>query len=1172
MREILTAVAAILIVLLVAALVAPFVVDWTDHRRQIDARLTEAAGISVHTEGDIGLRLLPSPRLRLATVLIGGDDGREGSTARLDGLDLELGLLPLAQKVLKITDLHLDRADVTVTTDASGALSLPVARQATGRSWTVAVDKLSLAEGTLRIVDEDGKRTTLAPLTVLADGADLKGPWRIQSTIGNFPLRIVTGTPEADGRLRVKVTGGGDTYPRVEFEGLVGSTVEGSAKIGIGPPGQALDSGLPVPVSLSGSLSGPLRDLKVKAAVLEVAEGPKSMRFEGSGSLAARDPRLSLALRAAHLDADAFLNSPAGKAALQQGGRGFGQRWPLPTDLAFSVDGVTLGNEETGSLKAAVTIDRNGAALKHFSAVLPGKSRVSFVGNDNASLSHLFGRLTLDVEQPEPLASFLAGLNGPATFARLSGGKPFKAQGELIATDDVFAARDLRWTSGDASLSGTVRFAPPEKEGDRARLQAQLTARGYDLALLPSLDGLRRNLAALDLSLALDARDVRYGAGLRTGSTLQARLMADGTGLTIDTLDVANVAGADASASGRIDIDGNGSIEGSVSAATIGPLATVAGKLWGGEAIVAGLPRGILDAPLSGRFSLVASAASGDALVARLEGRSGEMGLAAQGRFRRGNDRSVQGLGEASLSLNAPDGGSLLRLVNLNVPSAPAGPGEAMLTFAEDAGAGLAASLRAAGADWTVGTTKPIPVRDGGDGRREGRFHIAAADASPWMREWKLAPQDDRNARPAELDITVSPVSGRWLLTPSGKVGPTTLAGSLTVNPASRAVSGDLRLSSASIASVIGWAGLRAPPPAAGSTWSAGRFLDADVLPFSTEVKITAAEIDLGEGRMARNGVATLLASADAVSLRPAQVDYAGTTISGEVSVTRQGGRASIAGEATVADILALDPAAREVMGGELGLKVRFGSAGETPSSLIANLSGAGQATWRRPSIAKAAPVAVLAVAGERATGEGNVPTAEELKGDLARALDAGRFAPAADSVGEAPAVLSGGQLRAGPFLLEMPEARFNGQISLDLRNLFAEGRATLQAARSPPGWIGGAPQIALRWAAMAGAPPQREVDAGPLANGIAALRLSKEVEKIERMEQDDRERAAANRRLRAERDRRAPPPPPPPSPPPASPAPAPAAAPVAEPARRPVPPQSPPPAQPLTILPPAAQ
>lgn len=1171
MREILTAVAAILIVLLVAALVAPFVVDWTDHRRQIDARLTEAAGIAVHTEGDIALRLLPSPRLRLATVLIGGDDASEGSTARLDGLDLELGLLPLAQKTLKVTDLRLERADVTVTTDASGAFFLPMARQATGRPWTVAIDRLSLANGTLRIVGEDGRRTIVAPLTVLAEGADLKGPWRIQSAIGAFPLRIVTGTPEADGRLRVKMTGGGDTFPRVEFEGLVGNTIDGTGRIGLGPPGQALDSGLPVPVALSGALSGPLRDIKVKDAVLEVAEGPKGLRFEGSGSLSGREPRLSLALRAAHMDADAFLLSPAGKATLQQGWRGFGAHWPLPTDFALAVDSVTLGNEETGSLQAALTVDVNGAALKRFSAVLPGRSRVSFDGDDNASLSHLFGRLTMDVEQPEPLASFLAQLHGPATFARLSGGKPFRVQGELIATSDVFAARDLRWTSGEASMSGTMRFAPPEKEGDRPRLEAQLTARGYDLAALPSLDGLRQNLAPLDLSLVLDARDIRYGANLRTGSTLQARLTADGAGLNIETLDVADVAGASASAAGRIDNAGNGAIEGSVSAAAIGPLATVLGKLWGGEAAVSGTPQGILDAPLTGRFSLVAAAAAEpqDALVARLDGRSGDMLLNAQARFRRAEDRSVEGLRNAALTLKAPDGRGLLRLVGLDVPALPAGPGEASFALADDERAELSASLRAAGAGWSVATSAPIPIRGRIDTRREGRFHIVAADATPWMREWKLAA--DATPRPAEFDITVSPVSGRWLALPSGQIGTTTLKGSLTVNPASRAVSGELALSAASLPVLGAWAGLRAEPPppaggAVGGVWSARRFLPPDAPPFTTEIRITADKVDLGDGRVGSNGAATLLIAEDAVSLRPAQVDYAGTSLSGDIAVTRQGGRASLAGEIAVADALALDPAARAIMGGQLALKVRFGSAAETPSTLVANLSGAGQATWRAPSVAGAAPGAVLAAASAGARSEGNVPTADELKGELARALDAGRLSSAPGGVSEAPAVLTGGQLRAGPFLFETPEARFNGQIVLDLRSLALEARAALQATASPPGWIGGAPQIALRWTGPVGAVPQREVDAGPLANGIAALRLSKEVEKIERMEQDDRERAAAQRRLRAERERRAPP-----APAPQPPAPPPVAEPAARPAPHPAPQPVPMP-QPLTILPPAAQ
>ena len=71
MRDILTVLAAILILILGAAVVVPPLVDWEARRGLVDEAISDAAGVPAKTEGRIRLRLLPSPRIALDGLRLG---------------------------------------------------------------------------------------------------------------------------------------------------------------------------------------------------------------------------------------------------------------------------------------------------------------------------------------------------------------------------------------------------------------------------------------------------------------------------------------------------------------------------------------------------------------------------------------------------------------------------------------------------------------------------------------------------------------------------------------------------------------------------------------------------------------------------------------------------------------------------------------------------------------------------------------------------------------------------------------------------------------------------------------------------------------------------------------------------------------------------------------------
>ena len=72
MRDILTIIASIMILILAVAVAAPPLISWEAHRDTIDGMISRASGTEAQTEGAIGIRLLPAPRIGSDRLRLGG--------------------------------------------------------------------------------------------------------------------------------------------------------------------------------------------------------------------------------------------------------------------------------------------------------------------------------------------------------------------------------------------------------------------------------------------------------------------------------------------------------------------------------------------------------------------------------------------------------------------------------------------------------------------------------------------------------------------------------------------------------------------------------------------------------------------------------------------------------------------------------------------------------------------------------------------------------------------------------------------------------------------------------------------------------------------------------------------------------------------------------------------
>ena len=112
------------IIALMAALIGPYFIDWNQFRPQFETEATRVVGAPVRVGGELDARLLPTPSLRLRSVVVGG--ANDLGKVRADKLDVEFSLGSLMRG-----EWRADRTD----DQRPGARSRPRFRKAgsTGR-------------------------------------------------------------------------------------------------------------------------------------------------------------------------------------------------------------------------------------------------------------------------------------------------------------------------------------------------------------------------------------------------------------------------------------------------------------------------------------------------------------------------------------------------------------------------------------------------------------------------------------------------------------------------------------------------------------------------------------------------------------------------------------------------------------------------------------------------------------------------------------------------------------------------------------------------------------------------------------------------------------------------------------------------------------------------------
>ncbi|RWQ50620.1 MAG: AsmA family protein [Mesorhizobium sp.] len=1154
------------VLVLCAALVVPYFIDWTGYRADFEREASAILGRKVTVQGDATAKLLPFPSVTFSNVTVaGGPGGRPAMTVETFSMDAELA--PFLSGEVLIFDMRLVRPKATIDIAADGTVDWAIRPSSPYDPSQISIEKLTVTDGEIALRHAAGGRShLLSEINSTISARSLAGPWRMDGSLRLDGLRstvvVSTGKASGDGQLRFRLKADPDAYPLViEADGNAG-IVDGAAiysgqfkvtssdRNGAdkrlaqldGTDGEKASAGKPEPgFRLNGNFSLDHRKLGVDEFRFET--GPLDNPYTADGKAAVDlgpNPRFSIEADGAQVQFDEAVGAATGLtlservAALEQALLAL-PKPTIPGTVEVKLPAVVAGDTTVRDVRLSAEPADAGWSVKSLGATLPGRARLE--ANGMLSLEDQFGfsgSLLLAVGQPSGFAAWLSKDVDEAIRRLPAAG--FKAKVDLTGNRQAFS--DLELVLGKAKFSGRI----DSSQGEDARPSVLMRLDGGEL----DVDGLAafasifisdkgaNRFSDRDLDFQIKAGPVSAG-GLIADTVDTALRLRDGL-LEIDRLLVGGLAGASISATGRIKdfpASPTGKLDASVVAVDLKPLVDVAAKHYPDNAVLKGLAGRVAAYPellQNARIDLVTSAAAnGDGttgLAVSAQGRAGGSAFSASLSGKGLADRLLEAPVSVTLNARNTDATALLALYGL--PALPLGMlGEATTDVSAKGtlGGGMATSFNLTGDDFKAGFDGTIASAPQG-ATAKGKISLEAADIEPWlmttgvglpglgtgMSTWLAADADFGNGR-----LVLSSLSG-------------------AINEA--AVSGDLNLDVTDglphLAGALALDDLDLDPMAvalfgdqaflgSGRAWPAAPFSQKPILPFTAELDLTTASLVAGPLATAYDAALSLKLDHEGIRVSDLKAKFAGGALSGLFELKNNDGTGFFSGQLKLAgaDLATVLP--ETGISGAGDFSAALSTSGKSVDAMVAALSGSGTAALKGLTIAGVNPDAFGAF----------IAKADAIGRDIDAAKTAG-FAPQIAADGSFPAgdadiafTIAGGTLRAPPVNLENPAATLAADITADLKASKVAASGSIIYRPGDEALVGSDPTVNFSVDGPFGA-AKRRFDSEPLAQFLTQRALEKEQQRVEAMQAALLEKQRLRREVRyyaalqAERDRAA--------------------------------------------------
>jgi AsmA-like C-terminal region/AsmA family len=1100
------------IIALVAALIGPYFIDWNQFRPQFEAEATAVIGAPVHVAGALDARLLPTPSLRLRSVVVGA--ANDLGKVHADKLDVEFSLGDLMRGQWRANQLTIDGLAVDLGLDPQGRIDLP-ATNGTFNLGSLSIDRLNL---TGRVALHDSASHGTLELNDIAFSGDVRslagsvrgdGNFSISGT--RYPFRVSSWqTPDRSGtRVHLNIDPG-DKALSADLEGVLSfesraPRFEGAVVLAAPPTKAKGNETSPPPWKISAKVKADPAAARLEQ--VETSYGAEDTALKATGVADIRfgaSPLLRASLSARQLDADRLIakDNTVAPARLLPALRAFMASTPgspIPAQIAFSAEQIMLGGRPLQNLEADLLGDVRSWTIRRLDFRAPGSTHVVLNGGGAppGPAGGFAGALEVDSTDPDTLAAWLQGRSEIAYRSQ----KPLRLRGNVSVNADRFAIERLKAEIDGGAVEG--RLAVSHQGSGDTRLDAALKAERLDLDAAAAF---ARSLAGPQAEWPEQAQlSLEIGRATSAGRELRAftaKFGYDPKALILDQLKFGDASGVTTEGAGSFDrANATGKLALNSSAASLTQITAMIQPL--APALVSRIDA-VGAGPGPARLKLTLNVDKNSEHADRANARAtidldspllkGVTTITAKPEVAamRGIDLDKLRRSEIGVEckLSSERGSALVALLGLDRAVA-AGQGPAQ--FEGSASGVWHAPLRLKAKLWGAGLDADA------EGSAEPWAEVAKASVNLRVRSADIGPLLD--LKPSDTPVQNIRLSSRLSL-----VGNRLTFDDLDSIVADSRLRGRLTLTTGDEKNIEGEIGLDQLALAPAFAFAIGAAGHDVTEPFG------AGLLKGWLGRVAFQALRGVLP--DGIELRP----VSGTIKSDGQSLTLDSVKGGLGGGAATADIDArpsadgivlnarlefsgVDGAALHYRGlkmpsGRASMQMTLASQGRSVSALTGALSGSGTVTLEAAGIAGLDPRAFDAAI--RASDGGQATDDAKLKQIIEPVLSAGSLPVASAQI---PFTISDGRLRIGATTLDAQGARAIVSGGYDIPADQADIRASL--ASTAVGSATSRPEIQL----FAAGPPDalnRSIDVAALSSWLAVRAIDRETRRLDAIERGE--------------------------------------------------------------------
>ncbi|MEP6355116.1 MAG: AsmA-like C-terminal region-containing protein [Hyphomicrobiales bacterium] len=528
---------SIIVTALVAVLVAPFFIDWSDHKQTFEREASALIGHPVRVKGDAEAKILPIPTFTFTNVEVGETNGKPiMSAARIK---MRLELIPLVQRQFHVIDMELDEPQISARFNEQGKTNwkLNGFSPKLSEDFAIKLGPISIKDGAIYAVDElTEKSLQLKNINAIISAQSLLGPWKLNGAADHenqpFQFKVSTGKFAA-GKMRVKTkiepqTLDFDTILDGEFITASSNAAQGGISykgILTAAPRRIKkdgETGTPIKADqqkweLTGAFDLNREKFSLNKATFEDGAQEAPVNLNGNILIPfSPEVRFEAKVSSRQIDLDRSYgegqNSPIAMSEAQSIIATLIDtlpKPPIPGTIDVNVPGIIVAGDIVRSLHFKTTATNSGWHIDDFSALFPGSTRMGFTG-DITTGDDIFieGDINLRSTQPVALARWLQPESGKD--ARRISTNTLEISGKLIAESTAISLTKMNARLGTSDAAGRLTYNQLNKR--QKQFEANLRSKTLDVDAIQALSALflgEKNISGFNsndtISLKLEA-------------------------------------------------------------------------------------------------------------------------------------------------------------------------------------------------------------------------------------------------------------------------------------------------------------------------------------------------------------------------------------------------------------------------------------------------------------------------------------------------------------------------------------------------------------------------------------------------------------------------------------------------------------------------------------------